>query len=100
MSEKTNEENTNYLVSIRLTELVFITKAKNEKEAKVLIARHLIDNGSVYGKLVRAIELTPNYLDLFTVMKLSSVTKIIDNATEGHVSNVARMISDLDETDH
>ena len=100
MSEKTNEENTSYLVSIRLIELVFVTKAKDEKEAKISIVKHLINNRSVYGKLVSSIELMPNYLDLFTVMKLSSVTRIMDNATEGHVSNVARMISDFDETDH
>lgn len=98
MSEKINEENTSYLVSIRLTELVFITKAKDEKEAKISVAKHLINNRSVYGKLVSSIELIPNYLDLFTVMKLSSITRIIYNVTEGHVSNVARMISDFDKT--
>ena len=98
MNEKTNEENTIYLVSIKLTELVFITKAKDEKEAKVFVARHLIDNKFVYEKLVISLELAPNFLDYITVMKLSNATKIIENTTEGHVSNVARMISDLDET--
>ena len=92
MSEKTNKENTNYLVSIRLTELVFITKAKDEEEAKHLVMKHLINNKPVYGTLVSSIELSPNYLDLFAAMKLSSVTSIANNATKGYVSNVARMI--------
>lgn len=92
MNEKINEENTSYLVSIRLTEFVFITKAKDENEAKISIMKYLIVNRSVYGKLVSSIELMPNYLDLFTVMKLSSAISIIDNATEGYASNVARMI--------
>lgn len=46
MNEKTNEENTIYLVSMRLTEMVFITKAKSEKEAKNFVARYLITNKS------------------------------------------------------
>ena len=92
MKEKTDEENTNYLVSIKLTELVFITKAKDEMEAKISIAKYLINNRSIYGNLVSSINLMPIYLDLFVVMKLSSITSIINNAMEGHVSNVARMI--------
>lgn len=100
MNEKINEENTTYLVSIRLTELVFITKAKDEKEAKISVMKYLIDNKSVYGKLGSSIQLMPNYLDLFTVMKLSSITRIIDNATEGYVSNIARTVSDFDESNY
>lgn len=97
MNEKSNEENISYLVSIRLTELVFITKAKNEKEAKIFVARHLINNKSTYGNLTDIVG-KPNYSDYCTVIKLSTATKLTENATEGYVSNVARMISDLDET--
>jgi hypothetical protein len=91
MNEKTNEENTIYLVSIKFTELVFVTKAKNENEAKIFVARHLINNKSTYGNLTDIVG-KPNYFDYVKAIKLSSVISIIDNAMEGHVSNVARMI--------
>lgn len=99
MNEKTNEENTIYLVSIRLTELVFITKAKNEKEAKIFVSRHLANNKSIYKNLTDIIN-AHNYLDYFTAIQLSTVTRITKNTTEGNVANVARMIYDLDTTDN
>ena len=100
MDEKSNEEKIIYLVSIRLTEMVFITKAKNEKEAKIFVARHLSNNKSTYGNLTDIIE-KPNYLDYFIAIQLSTTIRITENASsEEYVSNVARMISDLDETDH
>lgn len=95
MNEKTNEENTIYLVSMRLTEMVFITKAKSEKEAKNFVARYLITNKSTYKNLTNIVE-RPDYLNHFVAIKLSSVTKVTEITEEGHVSNVARMISDLD----
>ena len=51
MNEKTNKENKIYLVSIKLTELVFITKAKDEKEAKTIICKHIINNKHTYPHL-------------------------------------------------
>lgn len=100
MSEKSNEEKTIYLVSIHLTELVFITKAKDEKEAKIFVARYLIKNKSIYKNLTDFINV-PNYLDYFIAIQLSTAIKLTENASsEEYVSNIARMISDLDETDH
>lgn len=97
MGEKSNEEKTIYLVSIHLTELVFITKAKNEKEAKTFVTRHLIKNKSTYGNLTDIVG-KPNY---FIAIQLSTATRITENASsEEYVSNVARMISDLDKTDN
>ncbi len=99
MNEKINEENKIYLVSIRLTEMVFITKAKNEKEAKIFVARHITNNKSIYKNLAD-IANAHNSLDYITVTQLSTVTRIMENSTEGHVSNVARMLYDLDTTDN
>jgi len=99
MNEKTNEEKIIYLVTIHLTELVFITKAKNEKEAKIFVAHHLTNNKSIYKNLTDIIN-TRNYLDYFTAIQLSTVTRITENTTEGNVTNVARMIYDLDTTDN
>ena len=95
MNEKTNEEITIYLVSIKLTELVFIVKAKNEKEAKIFVARHLINNKSVYGNLSDIVG-KPNYSDYIIVIKISTAIKLTETSTEGCVTNVARLISDLD----
>ena len=82
-----------------LTELVFITKAKNEKEAKIFVSRHLANNKSIYKNLTDIIN-AHNYLDYFTAIQLSTVTRITKNTTEGNVANVARMIYDLDTTDN
>lgn len=97
MNENTNEENTFYLVSIKLMEMVFITKAKDENEAKISTAKYLIDNPIIYGKILSSIEEVPNFLEYFTVIKLSNITKIIENESEGYVLNVARMIQVLNE---
>ena len=100
MNEKVMKKKIIYLVSIHLTELVFITKAKNEKEAKIFVARYLIKNKSIYKNLTDFIN-APNYLDYFIAIQLSTATRITENASsEEYVSNVARMISDLDKTDN
>ena len=96
MKEKTNEENTVYLVSIRLTELVFITKAKNEKEAKSIIFRHIINNKRTYPHLAdNAISL--GFLDNILVIPLSSIERLAKDSFDGvdYVRNVARTIWDL-----
>lgn len=97
MDEKTNEEKTIYLVTIHLTTLAFITKAKNEKEAKIFVARHLVNNKTTYGNVSNVVMNLNNFIPI----KLSSAIEYIENApAEGYVSNIARMISDIDNTDN
>ena len=96
MKEKTNEENTVYLVSIRLTELVFITKAKNEKEAKSIIFRHIINNKHTYPHLADS-AISLGFLDNILVIPLSSIERLAKDSYDGvdYVRNVARTIWDL-----
>lgn len=95
MKEKSNKENTIYLVSIRLTELVFITKAKDEKEAKSIIFRHIINNKHTYPHLDSAISVS--FLDNILVIPLSSIECLAKDSFDDvdYVRNVARTIWDL-----
>jgi hypothetical protein len=97
MKEKSNEENTIYLVSIRLTELVFITKAKDEKEAKSIIFRHIINNKHTYPHLADS-AISSGFLDNILVIPLSSIERLAKDYSfddVDYVRNVARTIWDL-----
>ena len=61
MKEKTNEETKVYLVSVKLTESVFVTKAKDEKEAKTIIYKHIINNKHTYPGLAAAAMAIENF---------------------------------------
>ena len=96
MKEKTNEENKIYLVSIKLTELVFITKAKNEKEAKTIICRHIINNKHTYPHLADSV-VSLGFLDNILVIPLSSIERFAKDLFDETdcVRNVARTIWDM-----
>lgn len=96
MNEKTNEEKIIYLVTIHLTELVFITKAKNEKEAKKIVLRHIINNKHTYPHLADS-AISGSFLDHILVVPLSSIERLAKNSFDDvdYVSNVARTIWDL-----
>lgn len=96
MNEKTNEEKTIYLVTISITELVFITKAKNEKEAKKIVLRHIINNKHTYPNLADS-AISVSFLDHILVVPLSSIERLAKNSFDDvdYVSNVARTIWDL-----
>ena len=96
MNEKTNAEKTIYLVTIHLTELVFITKAKNEKEAKSIVLRHIINNKHTYPHLADS-AISVSFLDHILVVPLSSIERLAKDSFDDvdYVSNVARTIWDL-----
>lgn len=97
MNEKTNEEKTIYLVTIKLTELVFMTKAKNEKEAKTIVYRHIINNKHSYPYLAASAISIGSFLDHILVIPLSSIERLAKDSFDDvdYVSNVARTIWDL-----
>lgn len=96
MNKKTNEEKTIYLVTIHLTELVFITKAKNEKEAKKIVLRHIINNKHTYPHLADSV-VSLGFLDNILVIPLSSIERLAKDSFDDvdYVRNVARTIWDL-----
>ena len=96
MNEKTNEEKIIYLVTIHLTELVFITKAKNEKEAKKIVLRHIINNKHTYPHLADSV-VSLGFLDNILVIPLSSIERLAKDSFDDvdYVRNVARTIWDL-----
>ena len=96
MNEKTNEETKVYLVSIKSTELVFTTKAKNEKEAKTIICRHIINNKHTYPHLADGV-ISLGFLDNILVIPLSSIERLAKESFDDvdYVRNVARTIWDL-----
>ena len=94
MNEKNNKENKIYLVSIKLTELVFITKAKNEKEAKTIICRHIINNKHTYPDLAATAMVTEKFLDNILVVPLTLIERFAKDLFDDsdRVRNVARTI--------
>lgn len=96
MNKKTNKENKIYLVSIKLTELVFITKAKDEKEAKTIICKHIINNKHTYPHLADSV-VSLGFLDNILVIPLSSIERLAKDSFDDvdYVRNVARTIWDL-----
>ena len=94
MKEKTNEENKVYLVSIRLSELVFVTEAKDEKEAKTIIYKHIINNKHTYPDLVAAAMAIENFLDNILVVPLTFIERFAKDLFDDTdcVRNVARTI--------
>ena len=94
MKEKTNDENKVYLVSIRLSELVFVTKAKDEKEAKTIIYKHIINNKHTYPALAATAMVTEKFLDNILVVPLTLIERFAKDLFDDsdRVRNVARTI--------